>query len=178
VSLALAAFGGVAWGGCRSGRQSTDIAVVAPVVPPTPIPEPPLPAPSATPPPPAFVSMLEIADQAFEVGDYATALEGYRTHLEGDVTGIGADRALYRVAVLHLVNGGPARDPSTGYALLRRLIREHPDSPYRMEAEVILGLTARVDGLETEIERLENQLEALKRIDLDLKPDRPPPPPP
>ena len=80
--------------------------------------------------------------------------------------------------MLHLAKDGPARDPTTGYALLRRLVREHPESPYRMEAELILGLNARVDGLETEIEKLESQLEALKRIDLERSrtaalPDRP-----
>ena len=41
-----------------------------------------------------------------------------------------------------------------------------------MEAELILGLSSRVDGLEVEVEKLEGQLEALKRIDLGRSQDR------
>jgi hypothetical protein len=159
--------------GCRSGRGGGDVAVLEPVPDVTPRPEPPPPAvPSLTPPPPPFTSALELADQAFDAGDYLAALEGYRSHLDGDASSVDADRVLYRLAVLHLATGGPGRDATTGYALLRRLLREHPDSPYRMDAGVILGLNARIDGLETEIERLESQLEALKRIDLERSPAR------
>jgi hypothetical protein len=125
--------------------------------------------PTALPEP--LVSTIALADQAFEAGDFPVALAGYQSHLEGDAAGEATDRAVFRLAVLHLMPGGPAPDPTTGYSLLRRLVRDHPESPYRLEADVILGLTAKVDGLETEIDRLEGQLEALKRIDLDRSPD-------
>ncbi|HVR30512.1 MAG TPA: hypothetical protein VMS86_13380 [Thermoanaerobaculia bacterium] len=124
--------------------------------------------PSETPEP--LLSALELADQAFAAGDLETALGGYRSYLDAHGAWEAADRALYRLAVLHLTNGGPA--PAPANSLLRRLVREHPESPYRAEAELLLALTARVDGLETEIERLERQLEALKRIDLDRSHDR------
>jgi hypothetical protein len=175
VLASLALLPVLALAGCRSGRATGDVAVLEPVPDSTPVPPPDLPVPSITPSPPAVSTTLELADQAFATGDYEAALDAYRSHLDGDAAGAETDRVLYRLAVLHLANGGPARDSTTGYALLRRLVREHPESPYRMEAEVILALSSRVDGLETEIDRLESQLEALKRIDLERYPNRPNP---
>ena len=85
---------------------------------------------------------------------------------------VAADRVLYRLAILNLASNGGGRDAAAGYSLLRRLVREYPGSPYRMEAELILGLNARVDGLEGEVDKLESQLEALKRIDLERSQNR------
>jgi hypothetical protein len=160
--------------GCRSGRGrhgSSDVAVVQPLPIPTPRPEP-LVTPVATAEPPLVESTaLELADQAFDSGDYASARAGYQAHIDGGLA-LEADRVLYRLAVLDLAGDGGSRDAASGYTLLRRLVREHPSSPYRMEAELILGLNAKVDGLETEVEKLERQLEALKRIDLERSQDR------
>jgi hypothetical protein len=160
---------------CRSTRHrgAGDVAVLQPV----PIPTPAVPAPVATPEATpeltaAAETTLELADRAFDAGDYESARTGYQSHLAGADAAVDADRVLYRLAVLDLAKDGGIRDASAGYALLRRLVREHPDSPYRMEAELILGLNARVDGLETEVDKLEKQLEALKRIDLERSQDR------
>src|SRR5262245_61281694 len=129
--------------------------------------------PVATPEPPAVESTaLELADRAFEAGDYETARASYQAHLVGGESTTENDRVLYRLAVLDLASDGGSRDAAAGYNLLRRLVREHPSSPYRMEAEIILGLNARADGLATEVEKLERQLEALKRIDLERSQDR------
>ena len=126
----------------------------------------------ATPTPAAVETALELADSAFDAGDYPSARSGYESHLAGLDASVDADRVLYRLAILNLASNGGGRDPAAGYSLLRRLVREHPSSPYRMEAELILGLNARVDGLEGEVEKLESQLEALKRIDLERSRDR------
>jgi hypothetical protein len=158
---------------CRSGRgRSNDIAVVRPPTLPTPEPAPPIEPPAATPTPPPIATPLELADGAFEAGDYAAARGGYETHLASTDAAVDADRVLYRLAILNLATNGGGRDTAAGYSLLRRLVKEHPGSPYRMEAELILGLSARVDGLATEVEKLEGQLEALKRIDLERSQDR------
>jgi hypothetical protein len=158
---------------CRSGRaRGADVAVLEPSVLPTPEPQLPVATPAATPTPPAVATPLDLADDAFAAGDYANARAGYEAHLEGVDAAVDADRILYRLAILNLASNGGGRDVAAGYSLLRRLVREHPASPYRLEAELILGLSARVDGLETEVEKLEGQLEALKRIDLERSQDR------
>jgi hypothetical protein len=155
---------------CRSGRaRRADVAVIEPVVLPTPEPQLPVATPIATPTPLAVATPLELADDAFEAGDYAAARVGYEAHLAGIDAAVDT---VYRLAILNLASNGGGRDVAAGYSLLRRLAREYPASPYRMEAELILGLSARVDGLETEVEKLEGQLEALKRIDLENSPDR------
>ena len=158
---------------CRSGRGSDpSVAVLPPAALPTPVPEPSIVTPVATATPPAVESTLELADRAFDAGDWVGARAGYESHLAGLDAAVDADRALYRLAILSLAKDAGGRDAATGYSLLRRLVREHADSPYRMEAELILGLNARVDGLETEVEKLESQLEALKRIDLERSQQR------
>ena len=170
--LALIVLASIA-GGCRSAgraRDSTDVAVLEPAIP---TPEPvAIATPIATPTPVAVESGLEVADRAFDGGDYEAARAGYEAHLASLDAAIGADRVLYRLAVLNLAKNGGGRDTAAGYAFLRRIVREHPESPYRMEAELILGLSARVDGLEVEVEKLESQLEALKRIDLGRSQER------
>ena len=158
---------------CRSGRgRGGEVAVIEPSVLPTPEPAPPIAVPAATPTPAAVATTLELADSAFDAGDYPTARSGYEAHLAGVDATVDADRVLYRLAILNLASNGGGREAAAGYSLLRRLVREHPSSPYRMEAELILGLNARVDGLEGEVEKLESQLEALKRIDLERSQDR------
>ncbi len=160
-------------GACRSGRgRGGDLAVLEPSVLPTPQPAPPIELPLATPTPAAVATPLELADGAFDAGDYPTARSGYESHLAGVDASVDADRVLYRLAILNLASNGGGRDAAAGYSLLRRLVREYPDSPYRMEADLILGLNARVDGLEGEVDKLESQLEALKRIDLERSQDR------
>ena len=156
---------------CRSGGGAgPDVAVIEPALD---LPPPPPPVavatPAATPVPP--LTDLLLADLAFEAREYGSAVKRYRAHLAGEDPVLDADRALFRLGVLYLMSDGPAPDADAGHRHLRRLLREHPESPYLMEAQVILGLTARVEGLETEVERLESQLEALKRIDLQRSPD-------
>ena len=158
---------------CRSGRRArnpTDVAVLTPAIP-TPAPAP-VETPVATPTPVLVETGLAIADRAFDAGDYETARAGYEAHLLGIEGAVDADRVLYRLAVLNLAKNGGGQNTAAGYALLRRIVKEHPESPYRMEAELILGLSSRVDGLEVEVEKLEGQLEALKRIDLGKSQDR------
>lgn len=174
--MGLALIPALAVAGCRSGRADGDITVMEPIPDITAVPtQVAAPVPSPTAAPLVASTTLELADQTFEAGDYAAALEGYRAHLDGDSASVDTDRALYRLGLLHIANGAPVRDQATGYTLLRRLVREHPESPYRIEAELIIGLNSRVDGLEDEIDRLESQLEALKRIDLGRSPNRPSP---
>jgi hypothetical protein len=175
VPLALLLLAGGVVTSCRSGRRArgpSDVAVLQPAIP---TPEPvPIETPEATPTPVQVVTGLELADRAFEAGDYEAARAGYEAHLAGLEGAVDADRVLYRLAILNLARNGGAQSSAAGYALLRRIVKEHPDSPYRMEAELILGLSSRVDGLEVEVEKLEGQLEALKRIDLGRSQGRSP----
>jgi hypothetical protein len=161
--------------GCRSGRRvrgPSDVAVLQPAIP-TPVPAP-IETPVATPTPIPVETGLVLADRAFDAGDYDAARAGYEAHLAGLEGAVDADRVLYRLAVLNLAGNGGGQNTAAGYALLRRIVKEHPESPYRMEAELILGLNAKVDGLEVEVEKLEGQLEALKRIDLGKQDRRTP----
>jgi len=118
---------------------------------------------SPTPPPaPSPPSALEIADALFEAGDFPGAAVAYQSHLgSGESPVVGGDRALFRLAVIELGNAtsGTAR----GLRLLRQLVSNHPESPYRSPAELLLSY-------EAETRRLREQLEALKAIDLEPPP--------
>jgi hypothetical protein len=87
------------------------------------------------------------------------------------------DRVLFRLGMLYLVHGAPERDAERAEQTLRELSTRFPESPWRAEAEYLLSLRQEVARLEARsaadqkaIERLEAQIEALKRIDLEGQP--------
>lgn len=116
-----------------------------PIAPPEPPPEPPVPA-------------MQRGDEAWLDGDLKRALGAYREALKAGED--DADRALFRIASIHLLEGGPAFDRERGLSLLERVLREHPASPWVVEARLLLSLSDDVD-------RLRHQLEELKLIDLE-----------
>lgn len=147
------------------------------------------------------VAVFSLSCRSVAVGPGAAAIEAETLWLNGDdagaaaafeeqVEGGGGDHALFRLA---LVYGSPAsavHDPARSAALLRRLIEEHPTSPYRAEAAAVLALEVELERLRREassgdretrrlrgyaaelqgrIDTLTGQLEELKRIDLERR---------
>jgi hypothetical protein len=124
--------------------------------------------PAAVVPPPVVPeaprSELDLADEAWEHGDLELAMHHYRAVLETGAEGVA--RALFRVGSTQLVPSGPDFDPASGRRALRRVLSEYPDSAWALEAALLLDL-------QDEVKRLEEQLEEIKRIDLERR-RRPP----
>jgi hypothetical protein len=111
------------------------------------------------------VDPVAIADGLFTEGRYREAAVVYRSLLEQDPAIAGGDRVLFGLALSQLALPAEGSQRLEAGALLGRLVQEHPESAYRPVAETILEWRS-------EAERLRQQLEELKRIDL-RQPDDP-----
>ena len=118
------------------------------------------------PPAPAPETPVERADRLFEEKRYAEAVAEYTAWLAENATAEAADHVVFRLALARLSAGSGVYDPEAARALMARLVRDFPDSPYRPAVELILGWRRDLD-------RLRDQLEELKRIDLREAPEDP-----
>jgi tetratricopeptide (TPR) repeat protein len=114
------------------------------------------------------------AEDLYARSDYAGAAQAYEEQLALQPSDPRNDRVLFRLGLIHLVYGSPEKDPERGEERLRELTHRFPASPLREAADYVLALRHEVAALAAEsgrhsqeIRRLESQLEALKRIDLE-----------
>jgi len=134
--------------------------------------------PSVSPPPvvAALPAELVEGDEAFSGGDYARAARAYDTYLQSSPQAGQMDYVLFRLGVSQSLSG--MESASTG--ILNQLIREFPKSPYSPAARIIITLRADMvslkDGQKAElktrddrIKQLNDDLENLKKIDLDRR---------
>jgi outer membrane protein assembly factor BamD (BamD/ComL family) len=135
-------------------------------------------APGAAAPPPR---PLEEAEKLFAGGSYREAAVAYEKYLKENPGGPGGDLALLRLAVTHALPDSPVRNPSLSAAALERLIALYPQSPWRRHAQYLLELEAaarrssqEIAARDAQVSRLRAELEALKKIDLQRRPSRPP----
>jgi hypothetical protein len=119
------------------------------------------------PPPQAPLAALSRGEHLLATGDEVGAAAAYQQHLAAGDGVAGGDLALLRLALLRLEAGGPLHDPAAAVRLLRRLLAVHPQSPYAAAAALILDLRHDNRRLDAEVARLREQLEELRRIDLD-----------
>ena len=117
--------------------------------------------------------LLTQADALYETSDYESAAQTYRLVLDRD-PGDATDRILFRLAMIHLLPDSPVPDPESARVYLDRLVEGFPESPFAEPARLVLDLEGRIaklDARSTEqahkISELTEQLEALKRIDLE-----------
>ncbi len=139
----------------------------------------PVPAPQVLDPELRPGALLDQADSFYEASDYQAAAQAYSLVLERGAGG-DTDRVLFRLAMIHLLPGSPVADPDAARDYLGRLLEGYPDSPFAEPARLVLDLQDRVDTLDArsteqahKIDQLTEQLEALKRIDLERT--KPPP---
>jgi hypothetical protein len=146
-----------------------------PPIPPPP-PEPPARLPAAVAPRPS----LGDADKAFTAGNYASAARSYRRYLDAKEAQRDRDRALYQLGVSQALMGSSPRGRTMAESTLESLVSQYPKSPYAASGRLVLDLLRenrrlRGDGTTKDetIKRLQEDLERLKKIDMDR---RPPPP--
>ena len=106
--------------------------------------------------------------------DYANAAVAYESHLAARPDDPRNDMVLLRLGLIHLKLGPSNREPERGEQFLRDLAERFPDSPLRDVSDYVLELLreararrADVERYREAAERLESQLDALKRIDME-----------
>lgn len=102
----------------------------------------------------------------FEEERYERAVEVF----EADSSLHDDAKALYRAGLLYGAPDAEAYDPARAVAALERLLRLHPGTDRRPEAERLLALLARIDSLDREVGELTEQLRQLKAVDLEGTP--------
>jgi outer membrane protein assembly factor BamD (BamD/ComL family) len=147
---------------------------------------------------PVPAAYLKQADIAFEKADFGRAVAAYENYVRGTPQSKDYDRALFRLAIAYAVPGHPSQNAARSTELLNRLIDLFPQSPLRPQAEYILhlqsesrnvkGLQESNQDLQADLEKtkasvkerderirlLREELNRLKKIDLERRPRRPP----
>jgi len=168
---------GILLSGCHKRPQATVVVpeplpprppevvhVVVPVAAPVPIP---LDVPASL-PVPAGAALFEQAVLA--------AIQDYENYLQSVPNGDRTDQVLFHVGMAYVLRTKPPANWTRATASLRRLVNEHPDSPLRPEATLILSLRSRADQLAKDAKatseivlELNTELERLKKIDADRR---------
>ena len=132
---------------------------------------PPIPVPALS----AAAVALRSGDSAFDSGDFARAAQSYETYLRSSPQMVEMDRVLFRYGVAQSMSSVATRQ-TAGNDTFNQLIRDFPQSAYVPPARVILALRADIVGLKADqktrddkIKQLNDELERLKKIDLDRR---------
>lgn len=125
--------------------------------------------------------VLDEAEIHFAEGRYRTAATLFERYLEeGRRPGNGeghADRALWGLAMLHLLPESPLHDRDEAMGVLDRLVEDHRESMWGMQARWVRGLMEELDEVRGQVVQQEDLLrqltetvEQLRRIDLNRRP--------
>jgi hypothetical protein len=130
---------------------------------------PPLNIPSA----PALPAALVDGEAAFANGEYARAARAYDTYLQSKPQMSEPDRILFRFGVSQSMSGVAALE-SASSGTFNQLIRDYPKSVFIAPARMILSLRSDIARLQADqktrddkIKQLNDELDRLKKIDLD-----------
>jgi chromosome segregation ATPase len=109
---------------------------------------------------------LRQAEKSFETGDYAKAAEAYEAYFRDNPSRKNQDRALFRLALAYSFPNNPAHDVQQAVRVLRQLISQFPQSPYALQAKVILSFHEEIERLSLDITQREDRVKLLSS-DLD-----------
>jgi TolA-binding protein len=125
-------------------------------------------------------SSLELGELNFQIGNYLQAIQAYDAYLRGNPKSKDSDKALFHLGLSRALANDQNRNLRRAEAAFRRLILEFPDSSYRDQAELILGLQSQIDKLHADVKdrdekirKLSEELQVLKEIDMQRRPSRP-----
>ena len=89
---------------------------------------------------------LDQADRAFNAGNYDEAARGFENFLRIAAPGSEqTDRALFQLGLTYVLRPAPAVDWARAASTFKQLQDEHPDSPLRAQANLILSLHTEAD---------------------------------
>jgi hypothetical protein len=162
----------------------------SPVSPPPPVPVPAvwpeLPLPPSrlpSPPEPPLPRNYRDGETNFQTGNYAEAIRFYERYLQEDPVTQYRDVVIFKLGISHTLVCASAecrtRSLEKSQEQFKRLVSLFPRSPYSVEARLILGLQSDIEKLKTEarsredrIKKLTDELERLKKIDLERQTSR------
>lgn len=144
---------------------------------------PPNPAPPVVvrPASPTESPVLLEAEDKFAIRNYRGAIRDYEKFLENHPGHKDRPQAMFHLGLAYALSGPSAQNQKKAIEQFRGLAREFADSPYAAAAQYILSLLAEVERLKTEnetrvetLKRLREELERIKKIDMERRPTKPP----
>jgi TolA-binding protein len=124
---------------------------------------------------------LDLGEADLQAGKYQKAAMAFESFLKANPNSEDRDKGLFYLGLSRALAGNTARNPRQAEASFKQLISEFPNSPYRIQAEFVLGLQSQIEKLrsdvkerEERIKKLSEELQKLKEIDLQRRPSRPP----
>jgi hypothetical protein len=178
--------------GCHKNPARPNVAPAStakpapPVAPPVPMPatwpELPLPPPLLNPAPePNLPRSFSEAEASFLGGRYAESIPAYEKYLREDDIAPYRATALFRLGLAQILSCGSdecrQRTLASSREFFRRLVSLYPTSPYSAEARALMGLAAYVERLQADakgrderLKKLTDELDRLKKIDLERQP--------
>jgi tetratricopeptide (TPR) repeat protein len=118
-------------------------------------------------------SPLRRASNFIREGRVKEAAEIYVSFLTENAGGPGTDEAAFRLALIYLSANSDLRDPRLAFGLLEGIVRDRPDSIFASQAAYLLSVHREVTRLRTQVEsqrvelnKANQELQALKAIDL------------
>jgi hypothetical protein len=138
-------------------------------------------APVAPPPVAPTPRALLEADDKFAIGNYSGAVQDYEKFLGENPDHPERAAAIFRLGVAYAISGSSAREQRAAQGQFRTLTKDYASSPYRTPAAFILSLMADIERLRSEadakdekVKRLQEELDRLKKIDMERRPPKPP----
>ncbi|MHB9097044.1 MAG: outer membrane protein assembly factor BamD [Syntrophales bacterium] len=101
-------------------------------------------------------------------GDYANALKENERVLSLAGRNTPVDQALFYVGLINALPANPKRNQGKSIAAFRRLIKEYPGSSLVEPAKGMVDLLQDNDTLYRRVDRLNNIIDELKKVDIDV----------
>jgi tetratricopeptide (TPR) repeat protein len=79
------------------------------------------------------------------------------------------DEALFNMGLIHAHPGYPKRDTTKSLALFKRLIKDHPQSPWVEQAKTWVGVFQENEKMSRSIEELNRVIEKSKQVDIEIE---------
>ena len=131
------------------------------------------------PPEPPLPRDFRDGEASFHSGKYEAAVRFYERYIRDDPVTQYRDAAMFRLAIAYALTCAAPECRTKSPDQFKRLISRYPQSPYTAEARFILGLQTDIEKLITDakaredrIKKLTDELDRLKKIDLERQPKK------
>ena len=110
-----------------------------------------------------------LSQKLLEEGNYEGVLIENQRILSLSGQNPPADEALFNMGLIHAHPGYPKRDTTKSLALFKRLIKDHPRSPWVEQAKTWVAVLQENEKLSHSIEELNRVIEKSKQVDIEIE---------
>ena len=110
-----------------------------------------------------------LSQKLLEEGNYEGVLLENQRILSLSGQNPPADEALFNMGLIHAHPGYPKRDATKSLALFKRLIKDHPRSPWVEQAKTWVAVLQENEKLSHSIEDLNRVIEKSKQVDIEIE---------